>query len=422
MNEQQFKELVDKVGAEAAEKIKAQFDALEVKSQEAMQKAIAGLPSQEQVAKLTEQLSTMEKASKDQGLALANLLNSGNGGENKVTVEGILEKFMPEIEKVFNGRQPGVSLTIDANKAAAVMTTTNTTNNTTFSVPVEIVESMSMAEFAGKRYGRQFIADITDETTVANMEQYTTWLEEGSEQGAFAIVAEGALKPLVSTNLVRNYAAAQKIAGKYVVTEEFVKWRQNAYNIIRRLMQDKLVRDYSALVVTGINTAAAGYVGTTLDDTIVAPNDYDAVGAVAAQIQSLNFVPNVIILNPQDAWRLRLTKDTQNNYVFVNVAQNGEQRIFGMALIESTYQTAGYFTMGEAGLYKVEKEAVQMRMGYGIDSTTSGGNVTGIVSDFDNNRFRIILEMFFKQWLPTPYIGSFVRAQFSTVKAALLKP
>lgn len=421
MNETQFKELVDKVGAEAAEKIRAQFDALKTEQQDAMKAAIEKLPSAEQMAKLTEQIETIGKASREQGSALSNLLNANGGNAEKTDMAAILDKFMPQIEEVFTGKNNGVELKIDANKAAAVMTTTNTTNNTTFSVPVEIIESMSTAEFAGKRYGRQFIADIADETTVANMEQYTTWLEEGSFEGAFAIVAEGGLKPLVSTGLVRNFATAQKIAGKYVVTEEFVKWRQNAYTIIQRLMRDKLVRDYSALIVTGINTAAAGYVGTTLDDTIVVPNDYDAIGAVAAQIQSLNFVPNVLILNPQDAWRLRLSKDTQNNYIFVNVAQNGEEQIFGMRLIISTYQPAGYFTLGEAGLYKVEKETVQMRVGYGID-VTGASPVTGVVSDFDNNRFRIILEMFFKQWLPTPYQGSFVRAQFSVVKAALLKP
>jgi len=350
------------------------------------------------------------------------IATSTAGVGTKFNIQAILEKAMPEIERLYTSREKGIELILDVNKAAATMTTTNTTNNTTFSVPVEIIESMSMAAFAGKRYGKQFIADIADITTVNNIEQYTTWLEEGTAEGAFAIVAEGGLKPLVSYSLVRNYAQAQKIAGKYVVTEEFVKWRQNAYTIIRRLINDKMIRDYSALITTALNTAAAGYVGTTLDDTVVAPNDYDAIGAVAAQIESLNFVPNVIILNPQDAWRIRLSKDADGRYLFPTVTQDGTERIFALRVVTSTYQTAGYFTLGEQGLYKIEEEAIQIRMGYGIDVTTSGGNVTAVTHDFDHNRMRVIVEMFFKQWLPTPYIGAFVRAQFSTVKAALLKP
>lgn len=376
-------------------------------------------------AQLTEKsakMDTLEAAMRTQGDVITALKNASTPSEPKdLNLEAIIQKAMPDIEKLYNKRENGTEFVLDV-KAAAIMTTDNTTNFDTFTIPNTLIESMSMAEFAGKRYGRQFIADVADVNTVSEMTQYTTWLQEGNEQGAFAIVAEGGLKPLVSYDLVRNFAEAQKIAGKYVVTEEFAKWRQNAYTIIRRLIQDKLIREYSALITTGINAAAAGYTGTTLDDQIVAPNDYDAIGAVSAQIESLNFIPNVLILHPQDKWRMRLAKDSDNRYLFPVVTEDGTTRIFELQLITSTYQTPGFFTIGESGLYKVEQEAIQMRMGYGIDVTTVGGNVTAVTSDFDHNRFRVILEMFFKQWLPTPYIGSFVRAQFSTVKAALLKP
>jgi hypothetical protein len=90
---------------------------------------------------------------------------------------------------------------------------------------------------------------------------------------------------------VRNFATAKKVAGKYIITEEFAKFYQEAYAIIRRLINDKMMRDYAAQLVVDLNAAAATYVSTTLDDTKVAPNDYDAIGAVAAQIETLNFVP-----------------------------------------------------------------------------------------------------------------------------------
>lgn len=363
-------------------------------------------------------VEALELALREQGTTIEQLKSAAAATEQKVDLQKIVEKHMEEVEKVFIAKSGHATLDI---KAAAVMTTANTVDNTTFSIPAAMLESMNMLDFVGKRYGQQWIQEIADVTTVANMEEYTTWLEEGTMEGAFAIVAEGALKPLVSTSLVRNYAKAQKIAGKYVVTEEFAKFRANAYNIIRRLIVDKLVRDYSALIVTGMNTAAAAYTGTSLDDTFAVPNDYDAVGAVAAQIAALNFQPNTIILNPADAWRIRLNKDDDNRYQFETVAQGGQRTIFGMRLVESTLQTVGYMTIGEAGLYKVENEAITIRNGYGIDVTGSSP-VTAVVSDFDNNRFRTIVEMFFKQWLPTPYAGSFVRAQFSTVKAALLVP
>lgn len=381
----------------------------------------AAFASKEDVSALqakADKVEALELALREQGTSLASLKAAGAGLETKTDLKTLVEKHMGDVEKVFNAKSGFTQLDI---KAAAVMTQSNTIDQTTFSVPVNMIESMNMLDYVPKRYGRQFIDAIADITTVQAMDEYTTWLEEGSFEGAFAVVAEGALKPLVSTSLVRNWAKAQKIAGKYVVTEEFAKFRANAYNIIRRIIVDKLVRDYSALIVTGINSAAAAYTGTTMDDTVVVPNDYDAVGAVAAQIATLNFTPDTIILHPQDAWRIRLTKDDDNRYQFESVAQDGQRNIFGLNLFESTLQTLGYMTIGEAGLYKVENESITIRNGYGIDVTGSSP-VTAVVSDFDNNRFRTIVEMFFKQWLPTPYAGSFVRAQFSTVKAALLKP
>lgn len=311
-------------------------------------------------------------------------------------------------------------------RAAAVMTTTNTIDETTFTVPVELLESFSIAEFVGKRYGQQYIYEIADRTIVTEIEQYKTWLEEGDEQGAFAIVAEGGLKPLVSTGLVRNFAKAKKVAGKYVVTEEFAKFRKNAYAIIRRLIMDKLVRDYSAILTTDLNAQAAGYTGSIMDGTVIAPNDYDAIGAVAAQMEALNFFPDVLIINPQDKWRIRLTKDDEGRYLFPMVTENGVTTMMGLRIVTSTYQTVGTFTLGEAGMFKIEEEPVTVRMGYGVTVTggtsNGGGNVTDVQSDLDHNRFRVIVETYFLNYIATPNIGSFVRTTFATVKTALLLP
>lgn len=336
-------------------------------------------------------------------------------------LRSFLAEKMTEIEGIYNDRKKpadgGKQLTFNV-RAAAVMTTVNTTDETTNAIPAELIESMTLDSFVEKRYGVQYLQEIANRVTVSEIEQYTTWLEEGSEQGAFAIVAEGATKPLVSYALVRNVAKAKKIAGKYVVTEEFTKFRKNAYNIIQRLIRNKLMRDYSALLTADIQTASAGYTGTTLDGTINDPNDYDAIGAVAAQIETLNFNPNILIVHPQDKWRIRLAKDKNDQYLFPVVTENGITTMVGLRVFTSTYQTLGSFTLGESGLFNIEEEAVTVRIGYGI-TVTGSAPVTAVVGDFDNNQLRVIVEAYFKDWLATPHIGSFVTASFATVKAAL---
>ena len=312
-------------------------------------------------------------------------------------------------------------------RSAANMSTTNVIDQNNF--PLAMIESFNIIDgVVKKRRGTQYIFDIADVTTVAELEEYTTWLEEGNSEGAFAIVAEGAVKPLVSYALVRNFAKAKKVAAKYVITEEFAKFRKKALSIIQNLINDKILRDYAAILTTDLQALAASYVGTSLDDTFVAPNDYDAIGAVAAQIETLNFFPDLLIIHPQDKWRLSLEKDSQGRYFMMIPMYNpdGLVTMMGFRVLTSTYQTIGTFTLGESGLFKIEQESLTIRLGYGIDYTTavvSGTSVvTAVSSDFDNNRMRIIVENFFKDYIATNNIGSFVTASFATVKAALLKP
>lgn len=323
-----------------------------------------------------------------------------------------------------NGQTKEVKLNI---RAAATMTTTNTTNENNY--PLEMIESMNVLDgVVLKRRGTQYIFDFANVTTVAELEEYTTWLEEGNEQGAFAIVAQGAVKPLMSYDLVRNFTKAKKVAGKMVVTEEFTKFRKKAWAAIQRLINFKVLRDYAAILTADLQALAASYTGTILDGTIAIPTDYDAIGAVAAQIETLNFFPDLLIIHPQDKWRLALEKDSQNRYYMMipMYAPDGTVQMMGFRVLTSTYQTIGSFTLGESQLFQIEQEALTIRLGYGIDVTTavvSGTSVvTSVASDFDTNKFRMIVENYFKDWLATPYIGSFVTASFATVKAALLKP
>jgi hypothetical protein len=135
-----------------------------------------------------------------------------------------------------------------------------------------------------------------------------------------------------------------------------------------------------------------------------------------------------LIIHPQDKWRLSLEKDSQGRYFMMIPMYNpdGLVTMMGFRVLTSTYQTIGTFTLGESGLFKIEQESLTIRLGYGIDYTTavvSGTSVvTAVSSDFDNNRMRIIVENFFKDYIATNNIGSFVTASFATVKAALLKP
>lgn len=344
-------------------------------------------------------------------LALKNMSKEGKGGIKTFKLQ--LSEKMKDLEKLTSAKSGAIKLTI---KAAANMTLSNTIDGHD-DLPEDLIESFSLGKFANKRFPREYVFDIANRTTVAEVSQYKSWLEEGDEEGAFAIVAEGAVKPLVSYSLVRNHSEYAKVAAKYVVTEEFAKFRKNAYSIIQRLINQKILRDYSAILTTRLLADAAPYVGSALDGQYANPTDYHAIAAVAAQIEALDFMPDVLIMNPQDKWRIGMLQDNNGQfYLTIPVTDpSGQTRMMGFVVRTSNRVPVGSFILGEAGLWEVEDEAISVRIGYGID-VTGAAPVTNVSSDFDNNRFRVIVETFFHSYIATNNLGSFVLAEFDAVK------
>ena len=367
----------------------------------------------------------IEGSVKNIASALEAMKNQTSVAENRTNIiKTILddEKVMQKMERAFN-KTNGQVLVINTRAALAVMTTGNVVNDG--DIPEDILNSFSVDSFIKKRRPSEYIFELADRATVAEITEYKTWLEEGTEEGAFAIVSQGAVKPLVSKTLVRNTSKYKKVAGKRVYTEEFAKFRKEAYRILEQLFNDQLLRNYVALLTTELLSKAASYVGSVLDDQYERPTDYHAVGAVAAQIESLDFIPDTLVMNPQDKWRIGLSQDTTGSFL-INIPMlnpSGELTMMGFNLVTSNRIPVGNAILGEGKLFKIEDEAVQIRMGYGINVTKNGdGVVTDVDHDVDTNRFRIIAETFFHAYIGTNYTGSFVYFNFNAVKAALLKP
>lgn len=329
------------------------------------------------------------------------------------------KKFMDRLEAHFNAKEAGQYMRIDAKGAAAIMTMDNTVPAE--EIPEDILHSFSVEGFEKKRRPVEYIYDLANRRTVAKITQYKTWLEEGDEEGAFAIVVEGAVKPLMSKTLVRNTSEYKKAAGKTVYTEEFAKFRTEVYNILQDLFRDQVQRNYAKILTDALVLLAAGYVGTTLDGLYTSPTDYHAIGAVAAQLETLEFNPDLLILNPQDKWRIALQQDSTGQFFVTLPTMNvqGQVSMMSFRVLTTNRIDPGEFILGESGLYKIEDEPLSIRMGFGTTVTKDGANVTEVEDDFDHNRFRIIMELFFHAWISSTNTGSFVKSTFADVKEAL---
>lgn len=344
--------------------------------------------------------------------------DKGAGAGKRDFLKELVETKMEEMEKVLRSKVPGKEVTLST-RVAVTMTTDNVVSG---ALDEDIVESFSMEAFQKDRRPKEYISDIASITTVSETTEFKFWYSEGDIEGAFAIVGEGVLKPLVSRSLVREQSTVAKAAGKEVYTEEVPKFRKRIYAILRDLFNDQIWRDYQAILTTRLIAAAAAYPGTALDGTIAAPTDFHAIGAVASAIETLNFNPDVLIINPQDKWRIALTQDLNGQFYLMapQMGADGVVRMMQFRVITTNRIAVGKFILGESGLYKVEQEGMQVRMGYGINVTTSGGNVTAVEHDFDHNRFRIIGELFFHSFIKAQHAGSFIYGDFAAIKTALL--
>lgn len=339
-------------------------------------------------------------------------------------VKELLEKRFGEIEKVINSKNAAVQFDFNL-RAAEIITTQNIVDTDGLTVD-DLENGLNVTDFVEKRRAREYIFEIADRTTVSgSVEKNKTWTTEGDEEGAFAIVQEGALKPMVSANLVAQASKAQKVAGHTVYTDEVPKFKREAYLIIRRLINDKLLRDYQGLLTTALLADAASYVSSALDGQYANPTDFHAIAAVAAQIEGLNFYPDVLIINPQDKWRMGMAQD-QNGAFFIAIpsASPSEQpRLLGFRVVTSTKITPGNFILGESGLWKIEDETVTIKIGYGTTQIKNGqGVVTDVQDDLTHNRFRVIAELFYHSYIDQAYTGSFVYGNFDVIKALLKAP
>lgn len=355
-----------------------------------------------------EKLEKMSESLKKQGEMLTSLKERGGLTPQYKGLRGAFEKNYDKLVDAIKGQKSGFSIkAVDEHDEGKIQTTANSISSTSGAVLIDSVENNNGLFL--KRRGRQYIHDIANVTVVDEVPETYTYTEEGDEDGAIAIVSENGLKPQVHLKLIRNQVNAKKAAGVIVVTEELMKWRSRVWAAIQRLFTDKVWRDYEKLLTTDMITNATGYVGTPLDDTIESPTDFEAVIAAILQLETLNFHPDVLVLNPADKWRLSMTETKNGTFILPYIQNGGEFGLLGLRTIVTTEIEAGTFILGESSTWFIEEEAPQLR--------------TGLVNDdLIHNRMTIVGEIFFLSYVPSNNAGSFIKAKFTDIKEALKKP
>lgn len=353
--------------------------------------------------------SEMEKLQgivKSQGAAITAMKEKANNTPQAQGLKGAFDREFDNLKSAIKDRKAGFVIKAVSEHDGGKIITTGAVTTTT---GASLFEGDTMSnELFMKRKGVQYIHDIANVTRVAEVPENYSFYEEGSEDGSIAIVAENGLKPMVNLKLIKNHVEPKKAAGYITVTEEMMKYKDIAWGHIQRLFSDKVWRDYEKLLTADLMANASAYVSTPLDDTIAEPTDFEAIIAGVLQLESLNYQPDVLVINPADKWKLAMS-ETKNGTLILPYIQNGGQfGLLGLRVITTTEIEAGTFVLGESSAWYVQEEAPQLR--------------TGLVNDdFIHNRMTILGEIFFLSFVPSNNAGAFLKATFASVKEALKK-
>ncbi len=255
------------------------------------------------------------------------------------------EKFKEVKEHLSNRNGGWVEVTV---KAPALITTANATGTA-----ASAVYGASMAtSFSPYTYGAAFVEQYL---TIGSTDKPSLpYVNESAGEGDAAIVAEGGLKPLIDADYVVKYSEAVKIAGRMKASEEALydyKWLASAMEGKLKVKHD---RARQADVLTKVIAGATAFNSALLSGIALLTNGsstmYDQLAAVIATVAVESngvYIPNVAFINTIDALNMKLTKDTNGNYVMPPFSTADGRQIDGVTIVAQPDIAAGTYVIGD---------------------------------------------------------------------------
>lgn len=415
LTEQQFNDLVAKVGNEAATKIKEQFAASEKAINDKITDVQKGMMTTanfetfktEEMSKVTEALKKVEDILKEQGTLINTLKETGNTTQPK-TLEDILSdpetiKQIKQVQKAGNG-------VIEIPLSNVIIKTAGSTSIGNSIQPMTPAPNSPYLPGAGPLDATNFFGIIYNPNFIINYVSrgrtnfaLLPWVNETSVEGAATQVQEGAAKPLWNTRFKVEMSQAKKTAAMSVITEEFDQDLPGFTTIVQRLLTETVARKWDDDVYAAVIAAATAYNITGLNDQVDDANLYDAIRAMIAQVGKNNFNANFAGINPVTGALLEMQKSATDR---LYLTPPFLQRLQGM-LREGNKVAEGYALVGDVTQYNVDvyKDMV-LKVGYNSD-------------DFQRNQFSTIAEVRYHDYISTNRKTALVYDQLTRIRALI---
>lgn len=392
-----------------------QIESLEIKKADATE--ILNLKT-ELNASYAKQFTALQKALKEQGLKLAEVIKGGKGEPTiGVSLKSILEDNKEHLAGIKAGdRQDWMKFEMPNLNLKVVGTMTIAGNVSGGNVPVE--QRIAGQDSLASRQIR-----LLDIVSIAQANSNTiSWVSQANKEGTAGQTAEGALKNQIDYDLVVDDETVKKTTAFIKVSKEMLEdidFMQNEINneLTRELM--KVVEsqvydgDGTGNNLNGIKTVSPAFAAGSFANTVDNANIVDVLTAAVDQIMIAEQpMPNWILMNPSDVTSLKFAKvsTTDKRYVERLINVGGQMSLDGIPIIPTTLVTQDDYLIGSFDLATVyQKGAPEIAVGLSDD-------------DFVNNLVTILIEWRGACVVRTNTRTAFVEGDFTTDKAALETP
>jgi len=246
--------------------------------------------------------------------------------------------------------------------------------------------------------------------------KYVVYITQTNAIGA-DWTAESETKSLFAPTYEEVSEEVKKVAGTIKISKEMLSdlsFIQSEINTdlmeaIAAQIEESLINGGGGAEINGLLGYAQTFAAGPFAGAIPFANETDVIRVAIAQIQSANFEPTHVVLNPNDVAKMQLTKTSTGEYTFPMflVDANGTQTVATLPIVSTTNIAEGAFLVGDMTKSNVRvREDINMQVGYVND-------------DFQRNMVTILAEARLVHYVKANQVFAFVTGDFSTAKAAI---
>lgn len=246
--------------------------------------------------------------------------------------------------------------------------------------------------------------------------KYVVYITQTNAIGA-DWTAESDSKTLFAPTYEEVSEEVKKVAGTIKISKEMLSdlsFIQSEINTdlmeaIAAQIEESLLLGGGGNEINGLLGYAQTFAAGPFAGSIPFANETDVIRVAIAQIQSANFEPTHVVLNPNDVAKMQLTKTSTGEYTFPMflVDANGMQTVATLPIVSTTNLPAGEFLVGDMTKSNVRvREDINMQIGYVND-------------DFQRNMVTILAEARLVHYVKANQVFAFVTGNFATAKAAI---